>query len=329
MNIVILGGLGYIGSHLTKRLINLGHDVVVIDKNHNHLVASLIGLDVGIGKFIHADLDEVPPQALAARVRETQHGTDTIIHLAECIERDVELESLQETGEIPHEAKGARVRATRALTLMHELGAKRFIYGSAASVYGGHNRTLSKEDDFTNPHSLYGLSKLNVEQTLEDFQEQMDFQLTILRYGNPVGCKFGLTYGLLGDQSSLGANMIAFVRGSQTRFYLDVSAVSGLEPARSFIGITRFITANIKVIEDKSLAQGVEIFNIGGGCATPRMLLHSYLSRLGVRAKNDLIIKRELTLHRPSYSAIDSTHFEQRYGMSLYCSMEELVETIR
>lgn len=329
MNIVIIGGMGYIGSHLTKALHIEGHNVIVVDRKHDPKLMALIGLKPE--RFIHADVDEVPQDDIAEQIRDMVDGVDIVMHLAE----DANIDGLQQVN-ARHHRHIVSVRAINMMSLTGILNVNRMIYASSGAVYRGNPIPMAEDSPIRTDGCTYSLSKISAEESLRSFGVQMGVRVTILRYGNPIGCKYGITYDKLGNAHSLGAIMADYLRGGRDVFTLDQMTVDGrtVDPVRSFIDIGRFLRANIKVITDpKWVEEEFPIYNIGGSPHTARQLLSAYLSHHSIpspRPGTEIRTYQFMQDHyRIAHGALNSTCFEQRFHMSLNSNIGEIVECIR
>lgn len=336
MNIVILGGLGYIGAHLAKHLMSNGHTVTIVDRKESSPIAALIGIPPA--QNIRVDLDECHPRQLAERIKQNGIHTDLVIHLAdEKNIREVEDRTVREfTGEdrvpttnlVDFMIRTPPGRAVTALKLTRELGAKRLVYASSGTVYDDGRPPMREGGVALGTKCAYASYKFQAEKALMDFHKDLGIQVTILRYGNPIGCKFGFTYGLFGDEVSLGAALARFIRGHTPKFIIDQHSEG--DPFRSFIDIQRLCTATTKVIVDQDdVLQGYDVFNIGGATVSPRQILLGYFSHHGIDYPKDKISNRALEHYRHKYNVLNSVKFETLFKMPLQPTMGELVSGIR
>ena len=339
MNIVILGGLGYIGAHLAKRLMGEGHIVTIVDRKEAPLIEALLNIAPQLN--IRADLDECSPKVLAVHIQKNVFQNDLVIHLADekdiCEIQDRAVKEYLGEVDVPKEdilnnvVRNPQVRAAFALRLASALGARRLIYASSGAVYESLLRAPVSEGAIANgSQSAYAGYKVKAEKVLEEFHADLGVDVTILRYGNPIGCKYGFTYGLFGDATSLGGKITRFVSGYDKRFELDEYIKDHPDPLRSFIDINRLCIATSKVIGNQvPAANSYEIYNVGGLCASPRQILNAFFNHNGVTMNPSKIVPRKLEHFRHGYNVLNSTKFETAYRMSLQPSLGELVEGIR
>ncbi len=170
MKVLMLGGAGFIGSHLTKELIDHGHDVVVCDRQ-----AMLVPDE-------RATLRPVTNLLLPGSVKQVikEERYDIVIHLAAQVGRLFGEDDLRHTVE-SNALLSSLVASTCAETKT------RLLYISTSEVYGDQGEHLLHEsDECAVPHNLYGLSKFWGEQVAAMYlSEKSPFQ--VIRLSMPFG----------------------------------------------------------------------------------------------------------------------------------------------
>jgi len=187
MTILVTGGGGYIGSHMTHALVDAGETVVVIDD-----------LSTGFRSALPASatlvVGDVGNEALLAGIIKT-HAVTEIIHFAASI---VVPESVHD----PLRYYRNNTMNTRALLeVAVATGVERFIFSSTAAVYGNPQRVPVGETAPLMPMSPYGNSKLMSEIMLKDVAAAHGLKYVILRYFNVAGADPKLRTG----QATVGA----------------------------------------------------------------------------------------------------------------------------
>ncbi len=171
---LITGGAGFIGSHITRRLVNLGAKVIVVD---NMASGKMRNIEDVLDKisFIQKDIrdDAALAQALA--------GVDYICHQAA-------LRSVPKSVDNPAEYNDVNVTGTLKLFLKaKEKGIKKIVCASSSSVYGERVDFPEREDDTAKPISPYAATKLIVEHYSYVFCKLYGMEIANLRYFNVYG----------------------------------------------------------------------------------------------------------------------------------------------
>lgn len=178
MKFLVTGGAGFIGSHLTDRLIGAGHEVAVIDDLSGGFKRNL---PRGI-KFYEVDLrDAKKADRVIKRVK-----PDIVFHLAaNAAENKAQFSPIDIT---------SRNYSTFINTLVPSIkyGMKRFVTTSSIAVYGA-LQTPFKENNKPEPEDLYGISKLAMEESLKVLSEVHGFEYVITRPHNVFGPRQNMT----------------------------------------------------------------------------------------------------------------------------------------
>ncbi len=217
MKILLTGGAGFIGSHISRELIKFGHKVLIMD-------------NLSTGKE-----ENIPPAAELERcdIRNTKAADgifssfkpDLVNHHA--AQADVRI-----SAEDPaHDAEINILGSLNLLALCSEHGVKRFVFASTGAVYGDVRNPPVDERSAKHPQSPYGMAKLCVENYLRFFKSRRGVEFTSLRYSNVYGerqdteRKNGIVAILCGNQKTNRETTI-FGDGNQTRDYVHCSDVA-------------------------------------------------------------------------------------------------------
>jgi len=203
MNILLTGGMGYIGSHTAAVLAEAGHKVVLYDNLSNSKPTVLDRLELITEKrldFIQGDVCDasVLEQALVA------HHIDGVIHFAG-------LKAVGESVEKPIEYYENNVTGTISLLrAMHMANIKNIVFSSSATVYGHPQYLPLDEQHPTSATNPYGRSKLQIEEVLADVvKSDPEWRIACLRYFNPVGAHHS---GLIGeDPNGIPNNLMPYI----------------------------------------------------------------------------------------------------------------------
>lgn len=209
-NILITGGLGFIGSHLLEKLNDLNYLTTVIDNfavNPQYKPSKKV-------KVFRQDISDPKVIDLVVKLK-----PQVIIHLA----ADNRVTSTQA------EALKSNVIGTfNLLEAGKRAGIKQFIFSSSAAVYGDPASLPINETHPTRPISAYGLSKLTGE--LYCHQYQSDFKTSVFRFSNVYGPRQssgseGGIVAILIDRLLKGKKPIIYGNGQQTRDFIFVGDI--------------------------------------------------------------------------------------------------------
>lgn len=251
--ILVIGGAGYIGSHMVKELIRRGDHPVVFDNLSSGHADAVIGCELVIGDLSSPD-----------EIRDvlTQMHFDGVIHFASSIE-------VGESVLNPRKYYSNNVSNSFALlNAMLDQGVNNLIFSSSAAVYGSPAGIPIQESHPCAPLNPYGKSKRMVEWALEDYRSAYGFSSTSLRYFNAAGAD---PDGKLGERHEPESPLIPLV----------IQAALGLRPSVSIYG-TDYETPDGTCIRDyvhvsdlcdahalamDKLLQGESggVFNLGNG----------------------------------------------------------------
>ena len=171
--ILVLGGAGYIGSHMLMRLREAGEEHLVFDNLEQGHEAALQG-----SPFFKGDLRNVED---LRRVFRENPSIDAVMHFAAYIAVG---ESVREPGRYFQNNTAA---VLGLLEVMREFGVRKFVFSSTAAIFGEPQYVPIDESHPKAPTSPYGDSKLFVEGILKAFDTAHDFKSVCLRYFNAAG----------------------------------------------------------------------------------------------------------------------------------------------
>jgi UDP-glucose 4-epimerase len=172
MNYLITGGAGFIGSHITRALLEQGAKVRILDNFSSGKRDNLKGLEVEI---IEGDLRD------ASRVAEAVRGVNVIFHEAAFV-------SVPESMEKPQECFDVNVSGTSILfEAARKAGVQRAVIASSAAVYGDSTAMPLVEDTPLKQLSPYASSKRIDEKYAELYTNYFGFEVAALRYFNVYG----------------------------------------------------------------------------------------------------------------------------------------------
>ena len=203
-NILVTGGCGYIGSHVTLSLLKKGFNVSIIDSNVNSSrnilkkieVLSYENKNLKIGKlsFYKGDMrnKHFLEKVFSKNLRKGNEF-NAVIHLAG-------LKSVKESINYPKEYWDNNVNGSINLfNTMLKYNCFNLVFSSSATVYGHPKLTPILESFETQPINPYGQTKLKVENIIKEqfCNNQNKLKVIILRYFNPIGAHYS---GMIGEQ---------------------------------------------------------------------------------------------------------------------------------
>ena len=206
MAILVTGGGGYIGSHMTRSLHEDPEaEVVVLDSLERGRAAAIpSGVPV-----IRDDLGS--SERLVALLR--RHAIESICHFAGYA---IVSESVR-CPERYFEANTAR--SANLILAARQAGVREFVFSSTAAVYGTSEELPIREDAPARPLSPYGLSKLMVEQLLDRWADGSDLRCVSLRYFNVAGAGYGTGEAHEPESHLIPCLLQAAARGERARVF--------------------------------------------------------------------------------------------------------------
>lgn len=261
MNILVTGGLGYIGSHTCAELLKENNELIIVDNLSNSKIEVIDKIEEITKKkpklYI---LDLVNKQNVENIFSE--NSIDAVIHFAG-------LKAVGESVEKPLEYYSNNLISTlNLLDIMSKYNVKKLVFSSSATVYGEQEvpyvETM-KRGETTNP---YGTTKSMIEQILEDvYYADNTWDITILRYFNPVGAHES---GLLGESpSGIPNNLMPYIMRVASgkleclNIYGDDYDTSDGTGVRDFIHVVDLAKGHVKALENSK--NGIHMYNLGTG----------------------------------------------------------------
>ncbi|MBY7811563.1 UDP-glucose 4-epimerase GalE [Vibrio fluvialis] len=264
MDVLITGGMGYIGSHTCVQMIAAGMTPIMVDNLCNAKAEVLNRIEALTGvrpAFYQGDIrDEAFLDSVFAK-----HDVQAVIHFAG-------LKAVGESVRKPIEYYDNNVNGTLVLVRsMRKAGVKSLVFSSSATVYGDPQTVPITETSptgaTTNP---YGCSKYMVEQCLADLVvAEPEWSITLLRYFNPVGAHPSGTMGE--DPQGIPNNLMPFIaqvavgrREKLAVFGNDYATPDGTG-IRDYIHVMDLADGHIAALQAVGTQAGLHIYNLGTG----------------------------------------------------------------
>ena len=251
--VLVVGGAGYIGSHMVKLLLEQGHTVVTLDNLSTGFREAVWG-----GEFMEGDIGD---QALLDRLLPA-HGFDAVMHFAAFIQVG---ESVSDPGKYYQNNVANTLNLLNAM-VRHKVS--RFIFSSTAAIFGEPHYVPVDEQHPKAPINPYGQSKWMVEQILSDFDHAYGLRSVCLRYFNAAGAD---PDGELGPRYEGITNLIPVVlkaaagkRADVTVFGRDYDTPDGTG-VRDYIHVTDLCKAHLLALDHLRDGGASEVFNLGNG----------------------------------------------------------------
>ncbi|MGG7161197.1 UDP-glucose 4-epimerase GalE [Clostridium baratii] len=264
MNILITGGIGYIGSHTIIELLKQNYSIIVMD----NLINSNIKIKNNIEKisnnkikFYKIDLTNYN------EVEEVFNNEkiDAVIHFAA-------LKAVGESVEKPLEYYNNNIIGTlNLLTIMKEHNIKKIIFSSSATVYG-ESKVMPVNEEMpllpaTNP---YGRIKTMIEDILRDlYKSDNSWDIVLLRYFNPVGAHES---GLIGElPNGIPNNLMPYVSKvangelNYVRVFGNDYNTSDGTGVRDYIHVVDLAKGHVAAMKKLKDGSGLSVYNLGTG----------------------------------------------------------------
>jgi UDP-glucose 4-epimerase len=253
MKILVVGGAGYIGSHMVKHLGLAGSAVTTLDNlSGGHRDAVLHG------EFVQGDIAD---RALLDRLL-AEGGFDAVMHFASFIQ----------VGEsVVAPAKYYQNNVVNTLNLLDAMvaaGVKRFIFSSTAAIFGEPQSDTIDEQHRLQPINPYGRTKLMVEQALTDYDRAYGLKSVCLRYFNAAGAD---PEGQLGERHEPETHLIPLVlqAASGRRPHISVFGRDYDTPdgtcIRDYVHINDLCQAHGLALQSLMGGAGSQAYNLGNG----------------------------------------------------------------
>jgi len=251
MKILVVGGAGYIGSHMIKRFQNTDHQIDVLDNlstgfKENSQNYKLHICDLSNKKQVHKILKE--------------NKYEMVMHFASSI-------NVGESYDHPMKYYENNVINTlNLLECMIDLKILNFIFSSTAAVYGEPESIPIKEEQNLSPINPYGKTKSVVENILSDYDKSYGLKYISLRYFNACGAHID---GTIGERHNPETHLIPLIlqtasgRRNNFKIYGDDYKTKDGTCVRDYIHVMDIAEAHLLSLEKLIQTQSSDIYNIG------------------------------------------------------------------
>ena len=313
MKILVVGGAGYIGSHMVKMLSKAGHHVVTLDN-----LSTGYRDAVKYGEFVEGDIADsyILDQVFSSTT------FDGVMHFASYIE----------VGEsVVNPGKYFRNNFSNTLNLLDAMvrhAVKHFIFSSTAAIFGEPEYVPIDESHPKKPINPYGLSKLMVEQALESYEIAHGLQSVCLRYFNAAGADID---GELGERHVPETHLIPLIlqaasgrRESISVFGNDYPTTDG-SCVRDYIHIVDLCSAHLLALTKLVKGSGSKRYNLGNGNGFSVIQVIDVVKQ--VSAKNFKIVEADRRAGDPATLVADSALAQSELGWTpIYDDLAVIVE---
>jgi UDP-glucose 4-epimerase len=252
-SVLVVGGAGYIGSHMAKALVQSGYAVIVLDN-----LCTGFRDAVRYGRLIEGDLAD---SALLDEIFR-ENDIAAVLHFA----------ALSQVGESMREpARYYRNNVANTQNLLDAMlrhGVRRFIFSSTAALFGEPESPLIDEQHPQRPINPYGCSKRMVEEMLADYDQAYGLRSVCLRYFNAAGAD---PEGELGERHDPESHLIPLVlqAASARRDHIAVFGNDYPTPdgtcIRDYIHVWDLCSAHLLALEHLLIDGKSDVFNLGNG----------------------------------------------------------------
>jgi len=294
---LVTGGAGFIGSHISERLLELGHEVRILDNFSTGRRENLSSFEDAI-EVVEGDIRD------ASCVERAVKGVEVVFH-------EAALASVPRSVADPVTSNEVNVTGTlNLLVASRDAGVRRFVYASSSSVYGNSPEQPKRESMVPSPESPYAVSKLAAENYCRVFSLLYGFECVSLRYFNVFGPRQDP-----GSQYSAVVPLFvtALFEGRPPVIYGDG------EQSRDFTYVANVVDANLLAMSADEAAG--ETFNIAcGGTCTVNELLSRWQADAGTSLTAEHVDQRPGDV---KHSFADISKAERLLGLAPVVSVED------
>ena len=266
MRILVTGGAGYIGSHTLLKLLELRHNVVVLDNFANSSPVALERVQKLTNTNFRSFNCNIQNEGMVDAIF-TDFKPDAVVHFAG-------LKSVGESHQYPLRYYDANVAGTmNLLKVMANHNCKRIVFSSSATVYGEPQYLPYDEKHPLQPSNTYGRTKYFSEGIIRDWASSLSgVSAVLLRYFNPVGAHASGNIGE--DPNGIPNNLVPYIAQVAVG-NLPFLNIHGMDydtrdgsGERDYIHVEDLARAHVSAVDFCMNFQGCDAINIGTGYGT-------------------------------------------------------------
>ena len=307
--VLVIGGAGYIGSHVAYELLNEGYSVRIYDDFSN-----------GLHRRVNEKFRDIVEGDILDREKliEAMHGIDAVIHLA----------AKKAVGEsVTNPLKYYENNVGGTLNIFAAMLAKKvktIVFSSSAAVYSPNDKDAVEESDATVPLSPYGATKLLSEQLITSVGEAEKISHISLRYFNVVGSAIS-EFGDNSKDNLVPKVFSALKSGNRPEIYGSSYPTPDGTCIRDYVHVADLCEAHWLALQSLAQGEGSQAYNLGNGDGFSVFEVIDTVRKVTGR---EFTVKHETRrAGDPSRLVADSSAARQKLGwVPKYPSMQTIVE---
>ncbi|MFJ7638125.1 UDP-glucose 4-epimerase GalE [Peribacillus sp. NPDC097225] len=263
MTILVTGGAGFIGSHISVELLNAGYNLMIVDNFSNSNPEVLRRIQKITGKSFEIHQIDLLNEKDLERVF-IENRIEAVIHLAG-------LKAVGESVVEPLKYYRTNINSTINLCkLMKKYHVRKLVFSSSATVYGMPDKVPIAEDFPLKAMNPYGRTKLMIEEILQDiYISDKQWSISILRYFNPIGAHES---GLIGDNpNGIPNNLMPFITKVAIGELKELKVFGQHYPTidgtgvRDYIHVIDLAKGHVAALDKVLKTNSINTYNLGTG----------------------------------------------------------------
>lgn len=263
MDILVTGGAGYIGSHTAVKLLDAGHNIIVVDNLENSKREAINRVEEITGKKLTFYETNLLHRKELKKIFD-RHNIDAVVHFAG-------YKAVGESVAKPLKYYHNNITGTIVLcNVMRKYEVKNIVFSSSATVYGDPDEVPIKEDFPITATNPYGRTKLFIEHILRDLHiSDEGWNVALLRYFNPVGAHES---GRIGeDPNDIPNNLMPYITQVAVGKLEKLSVFGDDYPThdgtgvRDYIHVVDLADGHLKALNKLEEDPGIVTYNLGTG----------------------------------------------------------------